>query len=176
MRSGLTGGAFKPLGEGDITRIHRTALDILANVGVADPLPEMLELALAKGCRLRDDGRLCFPRAFVEDIIAGACREMTIYGRDPAFDIHLRGTEVSYSTAGQAVSVYENASRSYRASTLLDLYDLARLVDRLAYANPATRRIFNGLDRTFPGAGTRSWVTGFAPHAPWSTVAVLSGR
>jgi len=131
VHAGLKGGAFKPLGEGDIQRIHETALDVLANVGIADPLPEMVELALAKGCTLSDDGRLCFPRAFVEDIIAGACREMTIYGRDAAFDIHLRGTEVSYSTAGQAVSVYENASRSYRASTLLDLYDFARLVDRL---------------------------------------------
>ena len=131
VRSGLKGGAFKPLSERDMERIHQTALDVLANVGVADPLPEMVELALARGCTLGEDGRLRFPRAFVEDIIAGACREMTIYGRDPAFDINLRGTEVSYSTAGQAVSVYESASRSYRASTLLDLYDFARLVDRL---------------------------------------------
>ena len=131
VRSGLKGGAFKPLGERDIERIHRTALDVLANVGIADPPPEMVELALAKGCTLSDDGRLRFPHSFVEDIIAGACREMTIYGRDPAYDIHLRGTEVSYSTAGQAVSVYESQTRSYRPSTLLDLYDLARLVDRL---------------------------------------------
>lgn len=65
----------------------------------------MLELALAKGCVLNGDGRLCFPTAFVEDILIGACREMTIYGRDAAYDINLRGTEVSYSTAGQAVSV-----------------------------------------------------------------------
>jgi len=131
VHAGLKGGAFKPLGERDIERIHQTALDVLANVGVADPPPEMVGLALEKGCTLGDDGRLRFPRAFVEDIVAGACREMTIFGRDPAFDINLRGTEVSYSTAGQAVSVYESASRSYRASTLLDLYDFARLVDRL---------------------------------------------
>ncbi len=95
VRAGLKGGAFKPLGERDIERIHQTALDVLANVGVADPPPEMVELALETGCTLSDDGRLCFPRAFVEDIVAGACREMTIYGRDPAFDINLRGTEVS---------------------------------------------------------------------------------
>ena len=131
VHSGLEGGAFKPLSERDIERIHDTALEVLANVGVADPPPEMAALAEAAGCGFDSDGRLCFPRAFVEDIVAGACREMTIYGRDPAHDIHLRGTEVSYSTAGQAVSVYESATRSYRASTLLDLYDFARLVDRL---------------------------------------------
>jgi trimethylamine--corrinoid protein Co-methyltransferase len=131
VHSGLKGGAFKPLGDRDMQRIHQTALDVLANIGVADPPPEMAELALAKGCTMTAEGRLSFPRAFVEDILSGACREMTIYGRDPAYDINLRGTEVSYSTAGQAVSVYESASRSYRASTLLDLYDFARLVDKL---------------------------------------------
>ena len=131
VRAGLKGGAFKPLSDHDMERIHKTALDVLENVGVADPPAEMLELALAKGCTVNEHDRLCFTRAFVEDVIAGACREMTIYGRDPAFDIHLRGTEVSYATAGQAVTVYESANRSYRPSTLLDLYDLARLVDRL---------------------------------------------
>jgi len=131
VRAGLKGGAFKPLAERDIERIHETALDVLEKIGVADPPAEMAERAEAAGCTFNGDGRLCFPRSFVEDILAGACREMTIYGRDPAYDIHLRGTEVSYSTAGQAVSVYESATRSYRASTLLDLYDFARLVDRL---------------------------------------------
>lgn len=131
VHSGLKGGDFKPLADHEMSRIHQTALDVLANVGIADAPPEMTELAVAKGCALGDDGRLRFPHAFVEDIIAGACREMTIFGRDPAYDINLRGTQVSYSTAGQAVSVYEHGTRSYRASTLLDLYDLARLVDRL---------------------------------------------
>ena len=32
-----------------------------------------LEIALAKGCRLNEHGRLCFPRALIEDVIAGAC-------------------------------------------------------------------------------------------------------
>jgi len=135
VHAGLEGGAFKPLSERDMQRIHETALDVLENVGIADAPPEMVELALAKGCSVDDDGRLCFPRAFVEDIVAGACRQMTIHGRDPAYDINLRGTEVSYSTAGQAVSVYESDSRSYRASTLLDLYDFARLVDRLEHVH-----------------------------------------
>jgi len=128
---GLKGGAFKPLSEQDILRIHRTALDVLENIGVADPIPEMLELALAKGCWLNEHDRLCFPRAFVEDIIAGAAKAFTIYARDPAFNIELGGTKVSFSTAGQAVTIYEAKTKSYRPSTLLDLYDMARLVDQL---------------------------------------------
>ena len=69
---GLKGGTFKPLGERDIQRIHQTALDVLENVGVGDPLPEMIETALPRGCWLSDEGRLCFPGALVEDVIATA--------------------------------------------------------------------------------------------------------
>ncbi|MEM7343758.1 MAG: trimethylamine methyltransferase family protein [Chloroflexota bacterium] len=128
---GLTGGAFKPLKARDIERIHQTALDVLENVGIADPIPEMLEIALEKGCWLNEHNRLCFSHDFVEDIIANACQKFTIHGRDPAFDINLGGTDVHFSTAGQAVTIYQAETKSYRPSTLLDLYDMARLVDQL---------------------------------------------
>ncbi len=128
---GLAGGAYRPLSESEIERIHRTALAVLQDVGVADPLPEMLDRAMESGAWLNEHERLCFSPAFVEDVIAAAPGEFTIYARDPAYDIHLGGSRVSYSTAGQAVSIYEASKNRYRPSTLLDLYDLARLVDRL---------------------------------------------
>lgn len=128
---GLRGGAYKPLSDHDVQRIHRTALDVLEEVGIADPLPEILDVALPRGCRLNEHDRLCFPRALIEDIVAGACKAFTIFGREPEFDIELKDTNVHYSTAGQAVSLYDPNSRSYRPSTLVDFYDLARLVDRL---------------------------------------------
>jgi trimethylamine--corrinoid protein Co-methyltransferase len=106
-------------------------LDVLENIGIAEPLSEVVEQAEAKRCRLNDQGRLCFPRAFVEDVIASACHEFTIHGRDPAYDVVLGGDTVHYATSGEAVTVYEPQTRSYRPSTLLDLYDTARLVDRL---------------------------------------------
>lgn len=37
VHAGLKGGAFKPSSQPDMERIHQTALDVLANVGVADP-------------------------------------------------------------------------------------------------------------------------------------------
>ena len=131
VRPGLQGGAFKPLTDHEVERIHRTALEVLQNIGIADPLPEMVEAALAQGGWLNQHDRLCFSPAFVEDIIANACKSFTIYARDPAFNIELGGTNVSFSTAGQAVTVYEAETKSYRPSALLDLYDMARLVDQL---------------------------------------------
>ena len=58
---GLKGGTFKPLGERDIQRIHQTALDVLENVGVGDPLPEMIETAFAQGLLVERRGAAVFP-------------------------------------------------------------------------------------------------------------------
>jgi trimethylamine--corrinoid protein Co-methyltransferase len=128
---GLTGGAYKPLKLREIERIHETALQVLEHVGVADAIPEMIEPALEHGCWIDERDRLRIPPALVEEVIAATPSEITIYARDPRFDIFLGGEQVSYSTAGQAVSMYDAAARSYRPSTLNDLYDLARLVDQL---------------------------------------------
>ena len=50
VRPGLTGGAFQPLSESDIARIHEGALDLLETLGIGDSTDELNEIALAKGC------------------------------------------------------------------------------------------------------------------------------
>src|ERR1700754_1475777 len=80
VRAGMPGGTYRPLTEHDMQRIHATALDVLEKLGVGEPIPEILEVALPKGCWLNSQGRLCFPRARVEDILAVACRRYTAYG------------------------------------------------------------------------------------------------
>ncbi|MCH8083138.1 MAG: trimethylamine methyltransferase family protein, partial [Myxococcales bacterium] len=69
VRAGIEGGAYKPLSDRDVERIHDTALNVLANIGIADPIPEILEYALPKGCTVDENGRLRFPRSLVEDLI-----------------------------------------------------------------------------------------------------------
>lgn len=128
---GLTGGKFKPLTEAEIQNVHHTVLDVLENIGMADPIPIVQEHALEKGCRLDDHGRLCFPRALVEDMIADAARELTFYGQDPRFDLDLRDQRVHTYGGGEAVTILDVGASTYRPSTLMDVYDAARLVDRL---------------------------------------------
>ncbi len=134
VRPGLTGGAFQPLSERDIARIHDAALDILETLGIGDPTDELNEIALAKGCRLNEHGRLCFPRALIEDVISGACREYVVYargGRSPDYDIRAGGRRVHFCTAGSAVTTFQYDTRTYRPATLVDIYDFVRLIDRL---------------------------------------------
>jgi trimethylamine--corrinoid protein Co-methyltransferase len=131
---GLEGGALTPLQPRDIERIHAAALDILETTGIGDPTAELLEIALAKGCRVNEHGRLCFPAALVEDVIAEACREYVVYGRgarSPDYDVRAGGKRVHFCTAGSAVTTFQYETRSYRPSTLTDIYDFVRLIDRL---------------------------------------------
>ena len=60
----LTGGDYRPLSDHDLRRIHEAALDVLARIGMAEPIPRVQELALAKGCHLNKQGRLRFPASF----------------------------------------------------------------------------------------------------------------
>ena len=130
---GQHGGKFKPLTEGEIEKISRAAFDLLANVGIADPIDDTRERALAAGCTLNDEGRLCFSQTFVEDIIAGAARQFTLYGRDPKHDLEIGGDRVYFSTCGESVQTLDIGAIDYRASSLQDIHDFARLADKLEY-------------------------------------------
>jgi len=86
---------------------------------------------VAAGARLGEDGRLRFSPALVEDMLARAARDLTLFGRDPAHDMQLSGTRVHYGTAGAAVHMVDVATGTYRESTVQDLHDAARIADRL---------------------------------------------
>ena len=131
IRAGLTGGTYNPLSEADIARIHEAALTVLEEIGLADAPASGVEIMTRAGATLGDDGRLRYPRALVEDTLASAARDITLFGRDPRHDMHLTGTRVHYGTAGAAVNMVEPDGRSYRESTVADLFDAARIADRL---------------------------------------------
>ncbi len=128
---GQLGGHFRPLTDRDVERIHRAALRILAEIGMAEVPDVVRDTALAKGCSLNDAGRLCFPATFVEDIVAGAPKTFTLHGQTPDRDFEIGGDRVYFGTGGAAVQVLDRETGSYRASTLKDLYDLARMADGL---------------------------------------------
>lgn len=131
VRAGLTGGQYRPLTAEGVARIHAAALDALEQIGLADAPPSGVEAMTRAGAVLGEDGRLRFPRALVEDMLALAARDITLHGRDPRFDLHPGGTRVHFGTAGAAVHVVDTASGRYRDSTARDLYDAARLTQHL---------------------------------------------
>lgn len=128
---GFEGGQYRPLGEQDMRRVHDAVLEILGTIGMADATPELNALARERGAILTDGGRLCFPAGMVEDVLARARREITMYSRDGQSELRIGGQRVHFATSGEAIAVFDPTTNSARPSTLLDIYDSARLCDTL---------------------------------------------
>ncbi|WP_428674841.1 trimethylamine methyltransferase family protein [Roseibium sp.] len=131
VRPGLPGGQYRPLKEADVLRIHEAALTVLEEIGMGSATASGRMYLSEAGAVEGEDGRIRFPRALVEDMLAKAARNITLHARDPQFDLNLSGTNVHYGTAGAAVHIVDPETGDYRNPTAQDLYDAARLVQRL---------------------------------------------
>jgi trimethylamine--corrinoid protein Co-methyltransferase len=127
----MSGGQYKPLTDAAVAQIHESALQALEQIGLSQAPPSGVKLLTEAGAVQGDDGRIRFPRALVEDMLAVAARGITLHARDPKHDLHLSGSRVHFGTAGAAVHIVDPISLDYRESTAQDLYDAARLVDNL---------------------------------------------
>ena len=131
IRPGMEGGRYRPLTDAGVARIHEAALEALEVIGLSQAPPSGIEAMTGVGAVLGDDGRLRYPRALVEDMLAMAARDITLHGRDPKFDLHLTGSNVHFGTAGAAVSVVDLEANEYRPSTAPDLHAAAKLTHQL---------------------------------------------
>lgn len=138
---GVPGGRFQPLLGREADRIIAAALDILARIGLAGATRSIRTASLAAGAGLRDDGRLVFPRALVEDVIARARKRVELPGFDRARGIEVGGGRVHIGTGGAAVSILDGATLGFRDSTLLDLHDLIRIVEACPHVHYALRPV-----------------------------------
>lgn len=141
IKPGMPGGRFRPLTGPDEEQIHQTILNVLENIGMGDPIPIVKERALERGCFMNEHGRLCFPRALVEDVIAKAPKNVKLMGRDPKHDLEIGGQRVHTYGGGEAVNMLDVGASTYRPSTLLDIYDAARLTDRMANIHAFSRLV-----------------------------------
>jgi trimethylamine---corrinoid protein Co-methyltransferase len=136
---GQLGGTYRPLSDADVGAIYRTALRLLDELGMGEVPEHFKELAITKGGRVNRHGRLSYPRAMVEDIVAGAAKGFVFYGRDSKHDFEIGGRRVHFGTGGAAVQTLDIQTGRYRSSTLADLYDFTRLVDTLTNVSWFTR-------------------------------------
>ena len=131
VRAGLPGGTYKPLSDADIQAIHEAALVALEEIGLIDAPQSGVDAMVKAGAILGDDNRLRFPRGLVMEMLGKAAKSVTLHGRDPKHDLDLTGTKVHYGTAGAAVHMVDVHGREYRDSTVQDLFDAAKIVDKM---------------------------------------------
>ena len=132
--TGLSGGIYRPLSADGVAAIHDASLRILEKTGMTyeSGLEETVDMLAAAGAQVdRDTKRIRFARGLVVEQAAKAPSRVVLYARDGKNDLDLTGEKVHLGTGCAAVKIlYLETGRS-RASTLRDLYELGRLVDRL---------------------------------------------
>jgi trimethylamine--corrinoid protein Co-methyltransferase len=163
-RKGLDGGSFKVLTEDSVLQIHRTAMQVIEEVGFEVQSETALELFQGAGAKVdREKHLVRLNEDKVKELTEAAPSEIRLYGQDEAHDIVLGGRRVYAGTGGTALYVYDPAVRQRRQASLEDLRCIARLVDRLdnvhffllpTYPNELpleqvdVNRFFAGLDNT----------------------------
>ena len=130
VRPGMQGGNYNPLSSVDMDKINNAVMEALETIGLSQAIPSCIEAVTAAGGHYKND-RLFFPRSLVEDTIANCAKNIVLYGQDPKHDIEISEKKVYFGTAGAAVHIAEYDTNEYRESTLADLYNIARLVDKM---------------------------------------------
>ena len=87
---GLIGGSFNPLSDEQVGRIHESALRVLEEIGMADAPESGIRAMTGAGAILGDDGRIRFPNWLVDKMVSEACRDFSLYGRTPDYDLLLK--------------------------------------------------------------------------------------
>jgi trimethylamine--corrinoid protein Co-methyltransferase len=133
VQPGQSGGRYQPLNPSEMEGIHRAVLDALQQIGIGGATPSCRERVCEAGGSVDAEGRLLFPRALVEDVIASAARNLVLAAQDQVHDMELSGFRTYFGTAGAAVHVVDPIRGEYRDSRLQDLYEAARVVDAMEH-------------------------------------------
>lgn len=128
---GINGGQYRPLPADGVEAVHRTALRILAEVGLAGATPRCIQTVRAAGGSVSEHGRLLMPERMVEQVLRTVGRGFKLYGQRPEYDLDPSGTRIHLGTSGAAVHIVESETGAVRDSTLTDLHDMARLAQAL---------------------------------------------
>ena len=131
---GLSGGQYKPLSDDGITTIHKAAITILEKTGMTfeSGLDDTLTMLESAGARVdRTQGRIRFPAKLIEEQMKKAPNRVILYSRDGKNDLDLTENRVYLGTGGAAIKVLDLETGKPRSTTLHDIYQIGRLVDRL---------------------------------------------
>ena len=164
IRKGIAGGSYKPLTEESLNRVHRTAMQIIEEIGFEINSEEALSLFEKAGAQTdKENHRVRLSQEKTLELIKMAPSEILLAGQEEENDIHLGGNRVYAGTGGTALYIYEPDTDKRRLANLEDLKRITRLVhgldnihlfmlptylSELPVEQVDVNRFFTGLDNT----------------------------
>jgi len=127
-----TPGDYRPLRDEDIEHVNDTSLRVLSEVGVRVPSTEIAALFQRAGAVVDNErGIARIPPQIVAEKVKSAPSMVTLYSRDGNNDLRLTDGNVYFGTGGTALNILDFESGEKRPTSLVDLQEIARLVDTL---------------------------------------------
>jgi trimethylamine--corrinoid protein Co-methyltransferase len=123
------------LSDEEIQFLHRTANQLLQEIGMRFPHPEAQRLLADAGAEIVADQVARIPKHLVDQAIGSLPKRdaVTLYGRDPKHDVTFTSHQPSLSCMTMAVNVIDPHTRQRRPATIADLAALTRIADRLEH-------------------------------------------
>jgi len=131
---GLLGGRYRPLTDEEVRKIHSASLKVLAEVGVEVNLPEARKLFRDASAEVDEVSKVVkINRDLVEHLVNKAPSVVNLCGRPESGDLDCKigGKAVYMGTGGTALNVQDPGSQDSRRAQLVDVMNMARLVDAL---------------------------------------------
>lgn len=133
------------LGTDAIGRIVEAVYELLDRVGFSDAPEEVVVPALKAGATLSGTGRLCFSPKLVQRCLKEKAGQSFVLGHRDIKGQALKSDLAVYTgTGGAAPFVRDQQTGRFRRSTLMDLFDAARLCDRLEHIHFFSRPLVAG--------------------------------
>ena len=134
---------FSPIKTSDVTKIADAAIKILTGIGMSDAPEELCDLVLKHGGSLKGS-RLIYPSDLIRNAIEKHQRVVLLAGQTVENDLHVGGNYVYAGTGGAAPNLQNPKTNEYVPSKLKDLYNAARLADRLTNIRFFSRSLVAG--------------------------------
>jgi len=138
------------MSEDSVRRIHQASLEILNRIGVVVESESMKERLRAAGCRV-DNDRVRMSEGFVTEGLSHISRELTLWGREPGYDVVLDGSRM-YGCSTGVMPYISDLEEGVRPTTRRDVCEFTRLSDALPNIHVAVSHPVE--PRDVPGALT----------------------
>ena len=121
---------LRVLNDTKLKRLHQATLEVLETIGIKMTRPETRAMMAAAGCTV--DGQIVkMPPQLVEDAIAAAPKQITIYNREGEEALHLGGPAVYTMTGYTDLDFFDVETGERRPYSLDDFRLAAHVADAL---------------------------------------------
>ena len=134
---------FSPIETSNVKKLADAAIKILTEIGMSDAPEELCKLVLAHGGKL-EGNRLIYPPDLIKNAIEQHQRIVLLAGQTIENDLYVGGNYVYAGTGGAAPNLQNPKTNEYVPSKLKDLYNAARLADRLTNISFFSRSLVAG--------------------------------